>query len=145
MVISDNESYDKSKSPLRWLILVLACLMLIGSYYCFDIPASCKTQLDDFMGDPKEYETYFSLFYTLYSTPNTILPFFGGYFVDMFGVRTCLLVFTSLIMLGQIIFAFGLSIKSWPILFLGRLVFGLGGESLIVANSALLAGILLDL
>lgn len=52
----------------------------------------------------------------------------------------CLLLFSSLIALGQVIFSIGLSIKSWPVIFLGRLVFGFGGESFTVANSALLAG-----
>ena len=118
---------------------MLACLMLIGSYYCFDIPAAIKQQIDDYFGDPGDYETLFSLLYTLYAAPNVILPFFGGYFVDKFGVRVCLLVFSSLIAVGQIIFSFGISIKSWPIVFIGRLVFGFGGESLTVANSALLA------
>jgi MFS family permease len=51
----------------------------------------------------------------------------------------CLLLFSSLIAIGQIIFAIGLSMKSWPVIFLGRLVFGFGGESFTVANSALLA------
>jgi len=37
------------------------------------------------------------------------------------------------------IFSFGISIKSWPVMFVGRLVFGFGGESFTVANSALLA------
>ena len=73
---------QKSTSWLRWPILVLACLMLIGSYYCFDIPAAIKTQIDDYFGDPGDYETYFSLLYTLYAAPNVILPFFGGFFVD---------------------------------------------------------------
>jgi MFS family permease len=41
--------------------------------------------------------------------------------------------------LGQVIFAIGISIKSWPVIFIGRLVFGFGGESFTVANSALLA------
>jgi MFS family permease len=68
-----------------------------------------------------------------------ILPFFGGYLVDRFGVRVCLLLFSSLIAIGQVIFAIGLSAKSWPIIFLGRLIFGFGGESFTVANSALLA------
>jgi MFS family permease len=49
------------------------------------------------MGDPGNYEFLFSLMYTLYSAPNVILPFFGGYFVDLFGVRLCLLIFASLI------------------------------------------------
>lgn len=63
---------EKSKSPLRWPVLVLACLMLIGSYYCYDIPSSLKTQIDDYMGDPSQYETYFALLYTLYSVPNVV-------------------------------------------------------------------------
>lgn len=50
-----------------------------------------------------------------------------------------LLLFSSLIAVGQVIFSIGLSIKSWPVIFLGRLVFGFGGESFTVANSALLA------
>ncbi len=76
------EQNEKSKSLLRWPILVLACLMLVGSYYCFDIPSAIKQQIDDYYGDPGNYETMFSLLYTLYATPNVILPFFGGYFVD---------------------------------------------------------------
>lgn len=113
--------------------------MLVGSYYCFDIPAALKTQIDDFMGDPAEYETYFSLLYTLYSVPNVILPFFAGYFVDKVGVRLSMLIFASLVGAGQVIFSFGLLLESWPVMFLGRFVFGLGGENLVVANSALLA------
>ncbi len=60
----------KSESMLRWLILVLACLMLVGSYYCYDIPAALKTQIDDYMGDPSDYEVKFGLLYTLYAAPN---------------------------------------------------------------------------
>ena len=131
--------YQKPKSPLRWIVLVLACLMLVGSYYVFDLPASCKTQIESFMGYSDDYEFYFSLLYTLYAIPNVILPFFGGYFVDKLGVRMCLLIFASLIAVGQVIFSFGLSTKSWACMFIGRFVFGLGGESLTVANSALLA------
>ena len=64
---------SKSTSTLRWLILVLACVMLIGSYYCYDIPAAIKTQLDDYMGDPSDYELKFGLLYTLYAAPNVRL------------------------------------------------------------------------
>lgn len=136
---SDGAVRSKSQSPLRWLILVLACLMMIGNYYCYDNPAALKSQIDDYMGNPGDYETMFSLLYTVYSIPNIFLPFFGGYFVDKLGVRICLLVFTSFIAAGQVIFAFGLSIKSWPVMFIGRVVFGFGGESLSVGNSAILA------
>jgi MFS family permease len=82
------------------------------------------------MGDQSDYEFNFGLLYTLYSAPNVILPFFGGYLVDRIGVRTCLLIFCTLITVGQLLFSFGISIHSWPVMFIGRLVFGLGGESL---------------
>ena len=45
----------------------------------------------------------------------------------------------AIFVITKCIFSFGISIKSWPVMFIGRLVFGFGGESLIVANSALLA------
>lgn len=91
------------------------------------------------MGSPSNFELLFNLLYTLYSIPNIFLPFFGGYFVAKFGVRLCLIIFVSLIAIGQVIFAFGVSIKSWPVMFLGRIVFGFGGESISVANSSILA------
>ena len=129
----------KSESPWRWAILLFTCIMMIGNYYCYDIPAALNSQMDDYMGKPDDFETLFSLLYTVYSVPNVILPFFGGYFVDRLGVRMCLIIFSILITLGQLVFAIGLSAKSWPLMFLGRVVFGLGGENLGVANSAVLS------
>jgi MFS family permease len=129
----------KSQSWQRWLVLLFTCIMMIGNYYSYDIPAALNTQLDEYLGKQSDYQIYFSLLYTLYSVPNIFLPFFGGYFVDRLGVRLCLLVFAVFITAGQVIFAFGVSIKSWPVMFLGRIVFGFGGESLGVGNSALLS------
>lgn len=44
--------------------------MMMGPYYCFDIPAALKTQLENHMGNPSDYEVQFNLLYTLYATPN---------------------------------------------------------------------------
>ena len=129
----------KAESPWRWVVLALTCLVMIGNYYSYDNPAALKTQIEDYMGDPDDYETLYSLLYTVYSIPNVFLPFFGGYFVDKWGVRICMLIFCCFIASGQCIFALGLSLKSWPVMYVGRVVFGFGGESLSVANSAILA------
>ena len=59
--------------------------------------------------------------------------------MDRLGVRLCLLVFACCIGAGQVLFAFGMSIKSWPVMFVGRIVYGFGGESLGVGNSAILS------
>lgn len=129
----------RAESPYRWAILFLTCVMMIGNYYCYDIPASLNSQMDDYFGKPSDFETLFSLLYTVYSVPNIVLPFFGGYFVDSWGVRICLLIFACLITAGQVVFALGLSIKSWPVMLIGRVIYGFGGENLGVANSAILS------
>jgi len=45
--------------------------------------------------------------YTVYSIPNTVLPFFGGMMLDAVGMRFGLLLFTSVLTAGQFIFALG--------------------------------------
>ena len=41
---------SKSSSWVRWPVLLLACFMLIGSYYSSEMPAALKKQLDDYFG-----------------------------------------------------------------------------------------------
>lgn len=91
------------------------------------------------MGNDDNFETYFSLLYTIPAFPNIILPFFGGYFVDTLGADKCMAVFISIIALGHVVFSYGLSIKSWPIMFLGRAIFGIGETSNAVANNTILS------
>ncbi len=134
-----GELVEKTESVYRWVILFLTCIMMIGNYYSYDNPAALKTQIDDYMGNPDDFETLYNLLYTVYSIPNVFLPFVGGYFVDSWGVRICLIIFCVLIFIGQAVFALGLSLKSWPIMYVGRIIFGMGGESLSVGNSALLS------
>lgn len=129
----------KPQSLTRWVILILTCVMMIGNYYCYDIPAALNSQMDDYFGKQDDFQTMFSLLYTVYSVPNIILPFFGGFFTDKFGARICMIIFCVFITLGQFITALGLSMKSWPVMFIGRVVYGFGGESLGVANSAILS------
>ena len=54
-------------------------------------------------------------------------------------MRACLLVFSSLIALGQLVLTLGIWLKSWPVMYLGTIIVSLGGENFNVANCALLA------
>ncbi len=65
---------EKSQSIMRWPILLFCCLMMIGNYYCYDIPAALHTQMYDFFEKPSDFEALFALLYTVYSVPNIILP-----------------------------------------------------------------------
>jgi MFS family permease len=74
--------------------------------------------------------------YSVYSYPNVILALFGGYIIDNYlGVRTGTMLFCILIILGQIIFSLGLQFRIYGVCLAGRLIFGLGGESLTVGQN----------
>lgn len=75
----------------------------------------------------------------VYSIPNIFLPFFGGYIADRFGADITYLVTLVFITIGQLLFAVGLASKNWSLMLASRAIYGIGGESMGVANSALLA------
>lgn len=123
----------------RWLVLVLTCLLMSGIYYSLDIPAALHQQLKDYMPQSVDFETKFNLLFTLYSLPNIILPFLGGYFVDRLGASWCLMCFVAFCFIGQFTFAIGMYHKMWSLMYVGRTLYGLGGESISVAYSTLLS------
>ena len=57
--------------------------------------------------------------------------------LDKIGIRIGLVVFTVILTIGQLIFAFGGFKESYIIMLMGRFVFGLGGECMTVAQSSI--------
>ena len=138
----------------RFLFLAACCLVLIGSYYCYDNPAPVEKQLKS----PISYGTdrgvehgmnmsdlQYQLLYSLYSFPNIIIPLFGGYFIDRLGKRSGIVTFAAIVMVGQFFFAISTHAVRGNegfgkfLAFFGRLVFGLGGENLSVTESSFVA------
>lgn len=101
---SESESIEVVNKPsirngkLRWLMLIFGCMFLMGSYYCYDIPASCATYFGD---APYGYGAgKINLMYQIYSFPNIVLPLLGGILIDKIGVKISLMLFTILLTLG---------------------------------------------
>eukprot|EP00591_Stephanopyxis_turris_P003617 CAMPEP_0195521622 /NCGR_PEP_ID=MMETSP0794_2-20130614/19064_1 /TAXON_ID=515487 /ORGANISM="Stephanopyxis turris, Strain CCMP 815" /LENGTH=617 /DNA_ID=CAMNT_0040651221 /DNA_START=15 /DNA_END=1868 /DNA_ORIENTATION=+ len=138
-ILTVKKSRSLSSLRTRWLILFLVCIVLTGSYYSYDIPAALHQELDDYMSPDTNYEVHFNLLYSVYSIPNIILPLFGGNIADRFGTSICVLIFASVVFIGQLIVAIGVGEKRWGVMILGRAVFGLGGENLVVVISAMLS------
>ena len=126
----------------RWLVLVLSAVVTLGSYYCYDNPSALHDQLAAYFAATPygpHFEIYFNLLYTVYSIPNCVLPLLGGVLSDRFGNRLMLVVFSVLIGVGQLVCLVGVWNDSMLTMLLGRVVFGLGGESLSVSSSALIS------
>lgn len=118
----------------RFLALLLMCFLCFGSYFCFDTPGALA---DNFKQDSLLNTSQFALLYSIYSWPNIILCFIGGYLVDRyFGVRLGTVIYMTIVYIGAVIFAFGVYINAYWLMIAGRFVFGIGGESLqVVVNN----------
>jgi len=62
-----------------------------------------------------------------------VLPIFGGLFLDKIGIRSGLLLFTSILTIGQFVFMVGGYLGNYNIMLTGRVIFGMGGECMSVA------------
>ncbi|KAI8917230.1 major facilitator superfamily domain-containing protein [Powellomyces hirtus] len=123
-------------TPRHWLLLFFACTVMFSNYYCYDIPAALNVPLQKWLEAPYDkYQWQINLLYTVYSLPNIILPLIGGLLVDNLSATTMLVVFATLVSVGQTIFATGIVLRKFNIMVIGRIIFGAGGESLEVATS----------
>jgi MFS family permease len=117
-------------------ILLLGALVTYGNYYCYDIPGALNVQIRDGIGSSyEEYQTQINLLYSAYSLPNIILPFFGGILIDRLSPNVMLVVFSLLVCAGQAVFSYGFDVGSFSLMLAGRVIFGLGAESLDVGQA----------
>lgn len=72
----------------------------------------------------------------VYSLPNIFLVLVGGILVDRFSARVVMVVTTALCLLGAIVTALG---EQFPVMVVGRLIFGIGAETMIVAATVAFA------
>ncbi len=118
---------------LRWTALLLVSLGMFGNYYIYDSISPLADLLKLQLGFS---DSNIGLLNAIYSFPNIIMVLVGGLIIDRIGTRTSVIIFTVLILLGAIVTA--LTGNIW-IMSAGRLIFGLGAESMIVAVTTIIA------
>jgi MFS family permease len=84
-----------------------------------------------------DYQYLLSTLYSVYSLPNTVLPFLFGSFVDRFGPQRVLLGLSACVCIGQTIFSVGVQTRQIWMMLVGRAIFGVGGESCGVAQASI--------
>lgn len=121
------------KAVHRYFVLIFMCFLGFGSYYCYDNPGALQKQI---MSDMRVSTFDYSNLYAWYSWPNVILCFFGGFLIDrVFGIRLGAVIFSIFILVGQFVFALGATVNKFWLMEFGRFIFGIGGESLSVAQN----------
>jgi MFS family permease len=117
----------------RWLVLILISLAMFGNYYIYD---SISPLADLLTKQLKFSDSEIGLLNAIYSFPNIIMVLVGGLIIDKIGTRKSVFIFTLLIFLGAVVTAFNSTL--W-LMATGRLIFGLGAESMIVAITTIIA------
>ena len=112
---------------LRWLVLVFISLTMFGNYYVYDAIGPLADVLKSQLGFS---DANIGLLQAIYSIPNVFMVLIGGVIVDRIGTRKSIFIFGTLCLVGAAITVLS---GMLPVMATGRLVFGLGAESLIVA------------
>lgn len=130
-----DKTAEKPQPPrfYRWLVLVLISLAMFGNYYIYDAISPLADVLVKQLGFT---DSDIGLLQGIYSVPNIFMVLIGGFIIDRLGTKRSTLIFAVLCLIGAVITAF-----SSQLFFMatGRLVFGLGAESLIVAVTTAIA------
>lgn len=111
----------------RWGVLIFVSLAMFGNYYIYD---SVSPLADLLAKQLKFSDSDIGLLNAIYSFPNIIMVLVGGIIIDRLGTRISAFIFAFLCFLGAALTA---ASPSLTLMAAGRLVFGLGAESLIVA------------
>lgn len=117
----------------RWLVLIFVSLAMFGSYYAYDALSPLADVLKQQLGFT---DLNLGFLQFMYSFPNIFTVVIGGLIIDRFGLRRALMLFAVLSFIGPAITA---ATGHLAVMAAGRLVFGMGAESLNVAVTTALA------
>ena len=129
-----NSINKPEPSPFyRWLVLFFISMAMFGNYYIYDSISPLADLLKSQLGFS---DSNIGLLNAIYSIPNVFMVLIGGYIIDKIGTKKAAILFSSLCMIGAVITA---SQGDLATMATGRLIFGLGAESLIVAVTTVIA------
>src|SRR4029077_4004520 len=110
----------------RWMVLIFVSLAMFGNYYVYDALSPLADVLKQQLGFS---DSNIGLLQAIYSFPNIFTVVIGGVLIYRIGLRRSLVVFGVLSVIGPAITV--ASAHLW-LMATGRLIFGMGAESLIV-------------
>ncbi len=109
------------------MVLIVISLAMFGNYYVYDCIAPIADLLSKQLGFS---DSNIGLLQAIYSIPNVFMVLIGGYIVDRIGTRKAIFIFGTLCLIGAVVTVLS---GKLAVMAAGRLIFGMGAESLIVA------------
>ncbi len=120
------------RNRTKWLVLACAALANMAAYYTYDVIAP----IADLLRSQRNFsQAQIGLLNAVYSIPNIPLALIGGVLIDRIGAARAAFGASLLCLVGAALTAVG---EPYELMVAGRLVFGVGSETLYIA---LLVGI----
>ena len=116
----------------KWVVLALLSLAIAGNYYAFDSVAPLAGLLHTQRGFS---QSQIGLLNGVIGLPNIALSLVGGLVIDRFGAARAAVGTAAFCCVGAVLTAIG---EPFGVMVLGRFLFGIGEETLLIA---LLAGV----
>ena len=117
----------------RWMVLIFVSLTMFGNYYVYDSIAP----IADLLKSQLQFtDQIIGRLYSVYSYAAVATLLIGGVIIDRFGTKKAVMLFGTLCTIAGILTAISPNVY---VMLSGRLLLGLGAESLIVAVTTALA------
>ncbi len=121
-------------TAFRWVSLLMISFVVLGTYYAYDSISPIGDLIKKDLGITS---AQFGYLYSAYSLPNFVMLLVGGMLIDRIGTRIGGMLFAGLCLLGTVVTALGS--HSLAMMLVGRFLFGLGAECIIVVQSKIIA------
>ena len=128
-----KSTFRASGKLYRFAVLAFASLMAFGSYFAYDSVGAIETNLIQIFHTNR---AAIGTMYSMYSLAAVFAVLGGGVLIDRTGVRRASMVFSAFVVTGAAVVAWA---PSLTVMQCGRILFGMGSESMIVAQSAIIA------
>ncbi|ELA46698.1 hypothetical protein VCUG_01848 [Vavraia culicis subsp. floridensis] len=119
----------------RYKQLFYSSIILFSSYFSYDIPAALNKNIH--LGDSKFTSYEITVLYSVYAFPNIFVPLIFT-FVTEYSESSLNIFLSFLVLVGQCVFTLGIFKGLFYVAVLGRLLFGIGNETLFVIQSKLI-------
>ncbi|RKP12917.1 major facilitator superfamily domain-containing protein [Piptocephalis cylindrospora] len=134
----DEDQQALEEAPVSYKLIALTCALLLsaGSHFVVHslntLKATLKAEL------PIDNAQY-GVLQSTNSLINSIIPLLGGVLMDRFGTGAGSILCTGLILLGSGLTAIAAEVRSYGLMLMARVLFGMGSGTIVVAQESILS------
>lgn len=110
-------------------------MLIVGSHFAAHTLGAMKNIIKEEFGITN---SEYGVLQSSVSIVNTILPVFGGVFLDAFGTAKGSIITTALITIGNVLVSLSTHSKSMSTMVVGRILYGIGSGNVVIVQETIL-------